>query len=105
MSDDTYWKAPPRKRVLLTTRQPEDVRAGLETVRELWRLRAELNGDDADAIDLTYVVERLLRVGIDGAWGQALHAAGLERIPSTPEEWQQLRKGLSAKAKRRPTHK
>jgi hypothetical protein len=99
MPDDTYWKAPPRKRVLLTTRQPEDVRAGLETVRELWRLRAELNGDDADAIDLTFVVERLLRVGIDGAWGQALHAAGLEHIPRTPEEWQQLRKGLTAKVK------
>lgn len=100
MPDDTYWKAPPRKRVLLTTRQPEDVRAGLETVRELWRLRAELNGDDADAIDLTYVVERLLRVGIDGAWGQALHAAGLERVPSTPEEWQRLRKSLQRASKR-----
>ena len=100
MPDDTYWKAPPRKRVLLTTRQPEDVRAGLETVRELWRLRAELNGDDADAIDLTYVVERLLRVGIDGAWGQALHASGLKHIPRTPEEWQQLRKALSAKTRR-----
>jgi hypothetical protein len=99
MPDDTYWKAPPRKRVLLTTRQPEEVRAGLETVCELWRLRAELNGDEADAIDLTYVVERLLRVGIDGAWGQALHAAGLERVPSTPEEWQQLRKGLTAPVK------
>jgi hypothetical protein len=100
MPDDTYWKAPPRKRVLLTTRQPEDVRSGLETVRELWRLRAELNGDDADAIDLTFVVERLLRVGIDGAWGQALHAAGLKHIPHTPEEWQQLRKALAAKPRR-----
>lgn len=100
MADDTYWKAPPRKRVLLTTRQPEDVRAGLETVRELWRLRAELNGDDADAIDLTYVVERLLRVGIDGAWGQALEAAGLEHVPSTPEEWQRLRRALGGKSRR-----
>ena len=100
MADDTYWKAPPRKRVLLTTRQPEDVRAGLETVRELWRLRAELNGDDADAIDLTYVVERLLRVGIDGAWGQALHAAGLEHVPQTPEDWQKLRKGLERASRR-----
>lgn len=99
MSD--YWKTPPQKRVSLTVRIPRDVKLHLEGVQELWRVLAQLDGSDPDSVNMTYVVERLLSVGIDGVWAQVGQLAGLDGMPRNPEEWDRLKKALAKKAVKR----
>lgn len=98
MSDRSqYWQTPPQKRVTLTVRVPEDVKEHLEGVIQLWRILAKLNHSDPEQVTLTYVVERMLRVGVDGVWAQAGAQAGLDGMPRTPEEWQALEAALLKK--------
>jgi hypothetical protein len=101
-----YWQAPPQKRVTLTVRIPKDVMEHLQGVIELWRVLAQQEHKDPDSVNLTYVVERLLRVGVDGTWAQAAHGAGLSGMPRNKEEWEQLKAHLTkAKTKTRPAPK
>lgn len=102
MSD--YWQAPPQKRVSLTVRVPKDLKLHLEAVQELWRVLAALDNTDPESVNMTYVVERLLRVGVDGVWAQVGHGAGLSGMPRNPEEWEQL-KAYLRKAKKRSAPK
>lgn len=104
MADTDYWKTPPQKRVTLTVRIPEDVKLHLDAVIQLWKVMAQLNHSDPEQVTLTYVVERLLRVGVDGVWAQAGAQAGLDGMPRTPEEWEQLKAAL-LKKKGRPDKK
>ena len=101
MPDSDYWKAPPEKRVAVNARLPRSLKLHLEGVQQLWRVMAELEGKDSSTITVTYVIERLLSVGVDGVWAQAGHLAGLQGMPRNPEEWERLRKALTKhKAKR-----
>lgn len=92
-----YWQTPPQKRVTLTVRIPKDVKEHLDGVIELWRILAQLDHADPDSVSLTYVVERMLRVGVDGVWAQVGHQAGLDGMPRTPEEWERLKTALMKK--------
>ncbi len=104
MPDSDYWKPPPEKRVAVNVRLPRDLKLHLEGVQELWRVLASLNGTDPDLVNQTYVIERLLRVGVDGVWGQVGHGAGLSGMPRNKEEWEQL-KAYLLKMKKRPAPK
>lgn len=94
MSD--YWQTPPQKRETLTVRIPKDLKAHLEGVIELWRALAVIDGSDPEQVNLTYVVERLLRVGVDGVWAQVGEPAGLSGMPRNKEEWELLKASMEA---------
>lgn len=90
-----YWKAPPERRVAVNARLPRSLKLHLDAVQQLWRTIAELEGNDPAAVTTTYVIERLLSVGVDGVWAQVGQLAGLNGMPRTPEEWERLRKALA----------
>lgn len=96
-----YFDMPPEKRVPMNMRIPASLRAHLEAILELWKVVAETQGLDPDALDLTYVVERLLRVGVDGAWAQAAKEAGIEGTPKTPVEIERFKERILEHARLR----
>lgn len=93
MADTEYWRAPER-RVAVNLRLPADLKAHLDGVQELWRVLAAADGEDPDLVTFTHVCERLLRVGVDGVWGQVGHSAGLQGMPRNPEEWERLKAAI-----------
>lgn len=90
---------PPSKKVMVHLRMPEDLRDHLDGIVDLWRAMAVAQGHDPDDIDRTHVVERLLRVGVDGVWAQAGAAAGLKGMPTTKEEMERLKASIVAPPK------
>lgn len=123
MIEQKYFQPPDKARVLLGFKVPATLRESLDALVKLWQLRQRLEKSRSiakdepkrakmiqaavDEIDLTYVCNRLLAVGLDGAWGQLLDAAGLERVPATEEEWEQLERHMVEETDRpsRPTSK
>jgi hypothetical protein len=99
--DSDYWKAPPERRVAVNARLPRSLKLHLDAVQQLWRTMAELDGSDPDTVTTTYVIERLLTVGVDGVWAQVGQLAGLQGMPRNPEEWERLRKALAKNKSKR----
>jgi len=83
---------PPQKeeKVHIGVRLPVSVREGVDDVTRLWKLYADARGDNPQGFDLTYVVTRLLEVGIDAAFGE------FKMRPRTDAEWKALEKELRA---------
>lgn len=96
--DVRYYEAPEEKKVNLNLRVEESIRRGLESLVRLWKLYAKARGEDPDNVDLTFVIKRLLRVGLDGAFGEVLAEAKLERMPNTDAEWARFEKTLEKMA-------
>ena len=99
-----YYRRPREsgKRVALNFKVPDTLKAGLHLVQRLWRLRAEVEGasdEELKNIDLTYVCNQLLDVGIDGAWEEVASQLDLKisGAPKDDSEWDALRTKLEAK--------
>ena len=97
-----YFEMPERK-VVLSVRVSEGLKEQLQLVVELWQTLAEAKGGDPESINLTYVVERLLRVGVDGTWGQVGHLAGLDGMPKNAKEMARLKAAILREAQK-PSH-
>lgn len=59
---------PPDRPWMLRLRSDEAFRDQLLDVVRLWKAHAEARGDDAEKIDLSYVMRRLLEAGISQAF-------------------------------------
>jgi hypothetical protein len=72
---------PPEKPWMLRLNSDESFRDQLQDVVRLWRAHAEARGDRAEAINLSYVVRRMLEAGI----AQAFEEYGGR--PTTEDGW------------------
>ena len=82
---------PPRKRKVRSPtsfRIHPDLERGIEALNELWKIEAKERGDDPAKINKSHVVNRLLRVGLDGAFEGVKKDAGLKALPESEAEWQ-----------------
>lgn len=68
--DDMALYVPPEKPWMMRLRSTEAFRTKLEGVVRLWQIHAKARGDDAEQIDVSYVVRRLLEAGIDQAFAE-----------------------------------
>ncbi|GMV19051.1 MAG: hypothetical protein AMXMBFR56_72750 [Polyangiaceae bacterium] len=95
-SDDVkYYEPEPRERkVQLNLRVEESLRRGLDSLVQLWKVYAKARGDDPADVDLTFVIRRLLLVGIQGAFGEVLAEAKLDAMPVSDAEWARFEKSL-----------
>lgn len=84
---------PPEKPWMLRLNSDESFRDQLQDVVRLWRAHAEARGDRAEAINLSYVVRRMLEAGI----AQAFDEYGGR--PTTEEGWKQVLSAVKAAAK------
>lgn len=100
-ADEMPLYSPPEKHWMLRLRSTEVFRAKIEDVVRLWRLYAELRGDDAKRIDMAYVVRRILEAGINQAFSE--HGGR----PINEEGWSAMRasikKSINPNRKRRNT--
>lgn len=85
-----YFEPPPEPRVAVNMRLPVGLKAHLDAIVKLWQVMADAQGVDSTNVNLTYVCERLLRVGVDGVWAQTGGKAGLTGMPRTDEDWDKL---------------
>lgn len=88
----------PERRVQVTAKLPESLKAGLHATVRLWKLMARVRGMDPSDIDLTHVIARLLKIGVDGVWAQAGAIAGLNGMPKDDAEWALLEAALIKRA-------
>ena len=88
-----YFEVPEKKEQITSRFSVSGLRAARALVT-LWKIKAEIAGADPDDITLSYVLDRLVKVGADGAWAQALAAAGLQAVPDTQDEWGRLKASL-----------
>lgn len=85
IEDMGYYEPPPgTKKVQVAARVSPELNDALDAVVRLWKLVAEASKRDPDAVDKTYVITRLLSVGVDGAFAE------FGAKPETPEEWKKL---------------
>lgn len=84
---------PPEKPWMLRLNSDESFRDQLQDVVRLWRAHAEARGDRAEAINLSYVVRRMLEAGI----AQAFDEYGGR--PTTEEGWKHVLSAVKAAAK------
>lgn len=84
---------PPEKPWMLRLNSDESFRDQLQDVVRLWRAHAEARGDRAEAINLSYVVRRMLEAGI----AQAFDEYGGR--PTTEEAWKHVLSAVKAAAK------
>lgn len=98
VTDDVPYFEPPEKRVQVTFKIPESLKGHLMAVVRLWRAKAIAGGHDPDDINLTYVAERLLRVGVEGVWGETGKLVGLNGAPTSDDEWAALEKAIAREA-------
>lgn len=85
---------PPEKPWLLRLRSTESFQARLEGVVRLWKAHAIARGDDANQIDVSYVIRRVLEAGIDAAFQEY----GGE--PKSEESWKVVEKQIAASHKK-----
>lgn len=84
------------KKVQLNLRVRRDLKERLEKhVLPLWKMVAEVKGQDADLIDLTYVCERILE---GESLGELAHY-GISEFPQTREGKDRLRADIAARVK------
>ncbi len=88
---------PPKKRKVRSPtsfRIHPDLERGIEALIELWKVEASQRGDDPEKITKSHVVNRLLRVGLDGAFEGVKKDAGLKALPESDAEWQTFEAAL-----------
>lgn len=93
-----YFEPPPEKRVPLNFRVPVSLKEHLQAIVDLWKIKAQSAGHDPEGIDMTYVCERLLRVGVDGVWAQEGKIAGLDGAPRNDAEREALKRAILKEA-------
>ena len=82
-----YSRGPDTKQTT-SARLHRSTRRGLDAVVQLWKLRAERVGDDAEAIDLTYVMDSLLAAGIQAELKPYLDKDG--QLPTSESAWEAI---------------
>jgi hypothetical protein len=102
---DYDYEPPPEKREPISARVPASLKARLLAVVRLWKAQAKARGDDPELVDLSHVVERLLKTGVDGVWSRMEASAGIDGPPKTEIEWTQLEKLLHKAAAETPKKK
>jgi hypothetical protein len=68
--DDVTLYSPPDRPWDLKLRSKHSFKDRLEDVVRLWKMMAEARGDDADQIDVSYVIRRILEAGVDQAFAE-----------------------------------
>lgn len=86
-------------KVQVNFRLPASMVPQLKATARLWAMEAAAAGEESEHIDSTYVVRRLLRVGIGSAFDKY---GGIPDDLKSEETWQQLQAAIdkSAKTKR-----
>jgi hypothetical protein len=103
---DYDYEPPPEKREPVSARVPASLKERLLGVVRLWKIQAKVRGEKDHQIarvDLSHVVERLLKSGVDGVWLRAKETTGLD-FPETEAEWAMIERAytkLSAEAKKK----
>jgi hypothetical protein len=89
----------------LNVRVEESTKVGLEALTRFWQMLAITGGTSKSTADKTITVtstaRRLLRVGLEGAFAEALKTAGLDAIPRSESDWARLEKALTDIARKR----
>ncbi len=80
----TYQGPDPKQ--ITSARIRRSVRSGLEAVVKLWKLRAEKIGDDAEEIDLTYVIDQILATGVQAEL--KLFLDDESKLPTSESAWE-----------------
>lgn len=88
----SYRRPDPKKQ--LSVRVRGSIHSKLEAIRDFWRERAKLNGDDVEEIDTTYVVDALLADKTD----EELQQFG--GMPTSPAGKAEQMKTLAASSKK-----
>jgi hypothetical protein len=91
----------PKRRSPTSFRLASDLERGIDLLIGLWKLEAEDRGDAPDKINRSHVVNRLLRVGLDGAFEGIKKDAGLKQMPSSESEWEQFEQAFQRRLKKR----
>ncbi len=90
-----YYAPPPDKRVALNVRVPSALKGSVEDIARLWRLMAESEGhDNPQAIDVTYVANRLMSIAVEEVWAQAQDLVGHEGVPRIDVTWKKIEESL-----------
>lgn len=79
-----------------------NLQKGLDALQRLWRVEAIARGDDPDKITSSHVVNRLLAVGLDGAFEGVKKDAGLKDFPVSDAEWSAFDQVLERRLKKKP---
>lgn len=96
-SEMGYYESPKEKVQIGPFRVHPDRRRGLEALMIFWRFEAPAKGDDPKKIDLTHVADRLVAVGLDGAFEEILRELGLEQMPVTDSQWVRFEAALQSR--------
>ncbi len=97
--DLIYYRTPTEKRVPLNVRIPGSLKSRMQDGVRLWRLIAESDGHDPDDVDMTFLAERLLSVGVEGLGVQAEVFTGHRGLPRTESSWGRLKEVLKKRGK------
>lgn len=65
----------------------------------VWQHVAKLRGEDADQIDLTFVLEEFLEAQLEVEWANFETTKRLGGPPKTDEQWKELLSEVTAKVK------
>lgn len=84
---------PPDRPWELKLRSRQSTKRELEDVARLWRLLAEARGDDAEQIDVSYVIRRIVEAGLSQAFAE------YGGRPTTEAEWEKAKQAISRAAK------
>lgn len=74
----------------LEVRMSQNMKLNIDALARIWRIHAEARGDAASEVTPSYVVKRVLAVGIDMAFDQM----GLPGRPKNQEEWEVVEKSV-----------
>lgn len=83
-------------KVQVNFRLPASMVPQLKATARLWAMEAAAAGEESEHIDSTYVVRRLLRVGIGSAFDRY---GGIPADLTSEETWQQLQAAIDKSAK------
>lgn len=93
--DEMALYVPPDKPWMLRLRSTETFQDKLAGVVRLWKATALARGDDSKAIDVSYVVRRVLEAGVDQAFAE------YGGFPRDEEAWKSVEQ-LIAKTIKKP---
>jgi hypothetical protein len=89
--DVPYYAPQERRSAALNARIPSEMKTSLEALARLWTtVERERSGDSEAEVSVTDVVNRLLAIGLEGAWGEA----GMSGPPVDEAGWKQLSAGV-----------
>lgn len=122
MASGYYEKPPSRARPLIGFKAPQELKDKIEAIETLWTIRAQVEGEirlaaikdpaarkvaeekleaEIKAIDFTHVCNRLMKLASEEALSEQLAQLGFDHVPSTDEEWTQIRSAFTKNAKTR----